>query len=623
MKIIVVLGKDNTDNPTTVTWTEKIAKTKMAEFIFFDYLNTNRYTIQERTLINKFNRIYNPKKVAKSSRNIENFTKREYKTIFNSALSYIQSNKLEEIIEEFKLELDTKMISFIEGDKGKEVIDEKLNELNGNVLSRIYEEEEVSKKAERGLELGLSVTEAKAYFLDNITVKNKEAINIKEYVIDGRRLFKNTDNVKLKKLKELGFKDIGFVTKENKTSRSLFSENEGRINLKESQDLYSSIIERDEDGKPTLESGKYKIDRRDTVGEIGNRSYQFQKVPFGNENTGNELQTVSDALMIKFGAEWEKANEKGLVKEYEELTKPIKKLKPVIDKYRNILLQEIREKYEGEDLEMGELKEEYKKYSDSNGNETLGEDYTINIDGKTKSITEAIVDTFMLLDNKALNRVGLMELYNRHNEILKLIDMIGNKKPYSFISSLIKPTDYRVDVKQGDTSYIAGEMKETQKAKTVYAKNKLEEFEKKNKIYDKVAAERKRLAEKNIQTGGRPTTGEDKKITHAEDMFEDESKVVDYFINQLIDLKHIYFIKVTIEKIPAKGKGKPKYAIRSNDKGKSEMLKQKIVLNRKHSGNTTNVVYMPKINYKIKQEASTLINTLNRKITLLTNIGSA
>ena len=313
--------------------------------------------------------------------------------------------------------------------------------------------------------------------------------------------------------------------------------------------------------------------------------------------------------MIKFGAEWEKENEDGLVKEYKELTKPIKKLKPIIDRYRTILMREIQEKYEGEDLEMGELKEEYEKYS--KGSETLGEDYTINIDGKTKSITEAIVDSFMLIDNKALTRDALMAQYNRHNYILKLIEMIGNKKPHSLISSLIKPTDYRVDVKQGDTSYVTSRMKEIQKAKTEYAKEELDNFEEKNPMSNKISVERARLADKKIEK-------------HARDMFEDRSKVIDYFINQLTDLKHIYFIKVTIEKIPPKGEGDPTYAIRSNkEHGKSEMLKQRILINRKYSSATTTVVDKTKTNYKIIGTANNIVNELKRKITLLKNIGSA
>lgn len=618
VKIEVELG----DTPTTITWTESIAKKKMAEFIFSDYLNSNNYTRKEQELISRFNRIYNPKKVAKSSKGIEGFTKTEYKNIFKSSLSYIQNNKLQKIIEEFNLELDEKMTSFIEEDKGKEVIDEKLSDLNNNSLSRIYEQEEVSKKAERGLELGLTENEAKAYFLDKIQVQvggeeyevetagkkekkmSKKPINTKEYIIDGRKLFSDDDNVKLKKLKELGFKQIGFAKKEQKAGRSLLAGNEGRISLGESQDLYSSIIERDEDGKPIMESGQYKM------GE--DRSYKYQKVPFGNKNTGEELQTVSDALMIKFGAEWEKKNKDGAVKKYGELTKPIKKLKPIIDRYRSILMREIQEKYEGEDLEMGELKEEYEKYSKKS--ETLGEDYTINIDGKPKSITEAIVDSIMLIDNKALptNRSALETQYRTHKDVLGLVEMIGNKKPHSFISSLIKPTDYRVDVKQGDVSFITGDMKDIQKAKTVYAKDKLEDFEDKNTMSTKIGVERARLADKKIEK-------------HAGDMFEDESKVIDYFINQLTDLKHIYFIKVTIEKIPPKKDGAdPIYAIRSNKKqGKSEMLKQRILINRKYSSAVTTVVDKTKTNYKIIATASNIINELKRNITLLKNIGSA
>lgn len=273
-------------------------------------------------------------------------------------------------------------------------------------------------------------------------------------------------------------------------------------------------------------------------------------------------------------------------------------------------MREIQEKYEGEDLEMGELKEEYEKYSETNL--TLGEDYTINIDGKTKSITEAIVDSFMLIDNKALNRVSLMAQYERHSDILKLIEMIGNKKPYSFISSLIKPTDYRVDVRQGDTSFVTDRMKEIQKEKTQYAKNELEDFEEKNPLSEKIGVERTRLADKKIEK-------------HARDMFEDKSKVIDYFINQLTDLKHIYYIKVTIEKIPSKKEeGSPTYAIRSNKKhGKSEMLKQRILINRKYSSATTTVVDKTKTDYKIIAAANNIINELKRNITLLKNIGSA
>ena len=67
--------------PEPITWSKEMAKKKLIEYLFVDYLDEQKYG-KEYNLIKRFSRIYSPKKVAKNSRAVKGFTKSAYKDIF-------------------------------------------------------------------------------------------------------------------------------------------------------------------------------------------------------------------------------------------------------------------------------------------------------------------------------------------------------------------------------------------------------------------------------------------------------------------------------------------------------------------------------------------------------------
>lgn len=584
---------------STTTWNNEMAKKKLVQYLFFEYLDESSYEDVEFNNIERFNRIYNAKKVVKESKALKSFTETEYKSIFSSAISSIENESLDKIIKDYDLKLKEDFLSFIESEKGKEVIQEEIKTLNSKALARIYEDEESMKSSEVQKDRGLDEEEANSYFkkiIEEKVITKKDKV-IKQYTIDGIEKFGDKDNVKLKKLRELGFKDIGLVRKQNKSG--LLSDDEERLSLKEGvvKDIY------------------------------GDSSYRFQKVPFGNERTGTELKSISDALMIKFGYEWEQAEEKkgrknpkNAVARYEQLQKPFKKLKIIIDKYRRILMREVKKTLEDipeEEETFDEVKDLYNEYA--KGNKELGEEYVITLDGKPQSISGAIGELFLAVNPK----LGKL-VYKKHSQVLKLVEMIGSLKPYNFISNDTTPNDYKVDlirIKQSDgkkvsVSQIQEQIKNIQKSKTVYAKKQIEKLEKVPKQgkrrMPKIKAKqsRERMADRKIQK-------------KAQAMFEGKKAILEYFKNQLTDLNAVYFIKITVVNALKDGKSKA-YAIKSNNNdGKSEMIKKKIVFGRSRAKDIVEVKREDKTNYKEIQKASSLVNSLKRRLNILKNIGSA
>ena len=581
--LIGARGEDKT------TWSIPLAKKKLLQYLFFDYLDKSKYKDTELDNIKRFRRIYNVKTISRQSKPLKSFTETEYKSIFNSALSSIRDESLNKLIKENDLQLEKDFLSFIESDKGKEVVQEEIGTLSDRTLARIYEDTESMKDSEVQKDRGLDEQEAKAYFTKTMEEKitNKKNKVVKQYIIDGIKTFGEKDNVKFEKLRELGFKDIGLVKKQNK--KGLLSDDAERISLTEGKDIYGDV------------------------------SYKFQKIPFGDERKGGELKTVSDALMIKFGYEWETKN-LNVIKRYNELKKPFKKLKVIIDKYRQILMREVKETLEDipeEEESLDEVKNLYKEYA--KGNKELGEEYVITLDGKPQSISGAIGELFLAVEPELGELV-----YRKHSQVLKLVEMIGTRKSHTFISSLTTPNDYKVDLlrikgedkKAVSVSKIQEEIKNIQRSKTRYAKRqieKLEEVPKKGKRrMPKIKAKqsRKRLADKKIQK-------------KAQKMFESKSAVFDYFKNQLTDLNAVYFIKITIVNAQKDGKSKA-YDIKSNNNdGKSEMIKKKIVFGRSYAKDVVEVKREGKTHYLEMQKASSLVNTLKRRFNTLKNIGSA
>ena len=565
--------------PEPITWSKELAKKKLIEYLFVDYLDEQKYG-KEYNLIKRFSRIYSPKKVAKNSKALQGFTKTAYKDIFKEALTSIEGEKIEQLIE--PLQLKKEFEDFTKSEKGQEVIKEEINDLSDKVLARIYEDTEKMKSAELEKDRGLPEDEAKAYFTKIMKVEDKKIKEdlVRKYTIDGMGDFGNKENIKLKKLKQLGFKDIGLVSKQKK--ESLLGDDGGRLSLEDTKDIY------------------------------GDSAYRFQKVLFGKDEafggekdaTGEELKSVSDALMIKFGYEWEQKNE-DKVKQYQELQKPFLKLKKIIDRYRDVLMREVEPMLEGEDEEAKSLQEIYNLYS--RGNKKLGDEYTITLDGKLQGIPEALGELFLAVfpDEPAGSKV-----YEEHRNVLKLIKMIGRKRR-SFVSRDTDKNDYKVDIlrveKDGDgknitVSTLKEQINQIQKEKTKYAKAKMKKLEKKTIGYEV-----------------KPSRALQKK---ASEMFKSKDEVFDFFKSQLTDLNAVYFIQLTIKNKQEKGKSKG-YSIRSNkDEGKSEMIKKKIVFERSFAKDIARVSREDKKDYKEIQKASGLINNLKRGLNLLRNTGS-
>lgn len=615
MAIKIKVDLIGTRGVSTTTWSIPLAKKKLLQYLFFDYLDKSKYEDTELDNIKRFRRIYNVKTISRQSKSLKSFTETEYKSIFNSALSSIRDESLNKLIEENDLQLEEDFLSFIESDKGKEVVQEEIGTLSDRTLARIYEDTESMKDSEVQKDRGLDEQEAKAYFTKTMEEKitNKKDKVVKQYIIDGIKTFGEKENVKFKKLRELGFKDIGLVKKQNK--KGLLSDDAERISLTEGKDIY------------------------------GDASYQFQKIPFGDERKGGELKTVSDALMIKFGYEWETKNPNA-IKRYNELQKPFKKLKVIIDKYRQILMREVKETLEDipdEEESLDEVKNLYKEYA--KGNKELGEEYVITLDGKPQSIAGAIGELFLAVEPKLGELV-----YKKHSQVLKLVEMIGTRKSHTFISNDTTPNDYKVDLlrikgedeKAVSVSKIQEEIKNIQKSKTKYAKRQIEKLETVNPLFAKLTKKEKEKAlkrygsakeydkaekEKNkakIKGETSRTRMADRKIQKkAQKMFESKSAVFDYFKNQLTDLNAVYFIKITIVNAQKDGKSKA-YDIKSNNNdGKSEMIKKKIVFGRSYAKDIVEVKRERKTHYLEMQKASSLINTLKRRFNTLKNIGSA
>lgn len=613
MAIKIKVDLIGTRGVSKTTWSLPLAKKKLLQYLFFDYLDKSKYKDTELDNIKRFRRIYNVKAISSQSKSLKSFTETEYKSIFNSALSSIRNESLNKLIKENDLQLEKDFLSFIESDKGKEVVQEEIGTLSDRTLARIYEDTESMKDSEVQKDRGLDEQEAKAYFTKTMEEKitNKKNKVVKQYIIDGIKTFGEKENAKFKKLRELGFKDIGLVKKQNK--KGLLSDDAERLSLKEGvvRDIY------------------------------GDASYKFQKVPFGNEKTGSELGTVSDALMIKFGYEWETKNPNA-IKRYNELKKPFKKLKAIIDKYREILMREVKKTLEDipeEEESLDELKDLYKEYS--KGNKELGEEYVITLDGKPQSISGAIGELFLAVEPKLGELV-----YRKHSQVLKLVEMIGTRKSHTFLSNDTTPNDYKVDLlrikgedeKAVSVSKIQEEIKNIQKSKTVYAKKQIEKLEKVNPLFadlpekekekalkeygsEEAYAKKREIKERAAES--RKGMADSKIQKKAQKMFESKSAVFDYFKNQLTDLNAVYFIKITIVNAQKDGKSKG-YDIKSNnDDGKSEMIKKKIVFGRSYAQDVIKVKREEKTHYLEMQKASSLVNTLKRRFNTLKNIGSA
>lgn len=599
--------------PEPITWSKELAKKKLIEYLFVDYLDEQKYG-KEYNLIKRFSRIYSPKKVAKNSRALKEFTKTAYKDIFKEALTSIEGESIGQLIE--PLELKKEFEDFTKSEKGQEVIKEEINDLSDKVLARIYEDTEKMKSAELEKDRGLSEDEAKAYFTKIMKVEDKTIKEdlVRKYTIDGISDFGKKENIKLKKLKQLGFKDIGLVSKKKK--ESLLGDDGGRLSLEDTKDVY------------------------------GDSAYRFQKVLFGKDEafggekdaTGEELKSVSDALMIKFGYEWEQKNE-DKVKQYQELQKPFLKLKKIIDRYRDVLMREVEPMLEGEDEEAKSLQEIYNLYS--RGNKKLGDEYTITLDGKLQGIPEALGELFLAVFP---NEPAGSKVYEEHRNVLKLIKMIGRKRR-SFVSRDTDKNDYKVDIlrveEDGDgknitVSTLKEQINQIQKDKTKYAKAQIKKLETANPLFADLGKDKKKdalnrygsaeaydEAQEIKERGTKARAGLADKISKkASEMFKSKDEVFNYFKNQLTDLNAVYFIQLTIKNKREKGKSKG-YSIRSNkDEGKSEMIKKKIVFERSFASNIARVSREDKTDYKEIQKASGLINNLKRGLNLLRNTGS-
>ena len=597
---------DSSRKNIAYTWNETIAKRKFKEYIFYNYLETKLPEYKNYTTD------YNPKKVAAQSTKgkVEGFTKTEFKNIFKSAITEIENTPIKKLIED--IEITAELNSFFETPKGKEILDESISTLNTRVLSSIFEQERFRKESMLAVERGLNNLEVVDYFKNKVKVKRvektrtsgkgkekkKKVVEIhKKFIIDGVELFKEPNNVKANELKKLGFTRASLGKEQKDTFNTSDSDARMFVSEAKTSSIYPSSV--------MGETGKYSINLITPLVPISVKIKGLgeQVVPLVAES-GQELLSVSDSLLIPFGAEWER-NNKAEVERYKELIKPFKEMKNIIDdyvKYINRLKDEhfgIKSHEDKEKLNKKELEKFLKEL-------------------KTKVIDDPQGKLIAERMRRAYPAGGF---YNEHKNILNNITMVGTKKKYQLFYPNIRKDDYKIDIGRGlkteDNKKIKSQrddMIEISKKKTEFAKEKLDDID-----TGEVKETRAKLSQRkitNIISRGAKGIENLPKMS-AEEIFENkDGEIVRLFANQLSDLKNTYFISLNIKKVI--GKDKTVYRMFSNKDGKSFIAKRPILFNEKKP---TAFAEDKETDEKLLGKAREFINTIKKRTRLLKNIG--
>tara|TARA_B100000963_G_scaffold121882_1_gene106279 strand:+ start:10618 stop:12432 length:1815 start_codon:yes stop_codon:yes gene_type:complete len=586
------------------TWNATIAKKKLTEFIFADFLNKAKYS-DELEGIKKYNRKYKPKTVDRNTKGTKGYTKTEFVTIYKQAIEKIEDESIGKLLEDGKIQLNEDMTEFMNSKKGEELKKLSISELVGDTLGELFEDTELSRKAEMKLERGLTTAEVDEYFTDRIEVENRKGFRI--FKLDGMELFGKRNNIKYQTLKKLGFKNIGLSTAggdEGKSEGSVFGSGDGRLPLNEIGEVFAPAGKYKFNDKKDLDSARpistaARFPRQvkdvkdiqvaeDTQGKgpVKVPMKQMRTPDFSAKNqvvdlsskTGEILSTIPDTLFILYGGKWEQENKED-VKRYRQLSQPLREMKPVLESYRRYLIKLFKDEY-GEDLDdvTDKEKEEFltkikrTKFGDNSTEKQLRE---------------------------RMAKIAGVDTYATHSLVLNNFIMVGNREEKDLLSSLTTPDEYKVNI---DNLEVLDKLKEIRIAKREYIEQQINELES-DEIRDDT---RKKLAEGKL-------------TNFAEEIYNGEKTLIDLFGNLLRDLNKVYNIQIVIK--ATETKSGTNYAIKSPKKGpKSFVFSKKILLDRygsKVAERTPESEKKPKGQYIKIAKVKKFINEIKRELAII------
>jgi len=573
------------------TWNATIAKKKLIEFIFADYLDKGKYS-NELEAIKKYNRKYRPKTVDRNTKGTKGYTKTEFVTIYKQAIEKIEDESIGKLLEEAKIELNEDMTEFMNSEKGEELKKLSISELVGDTLGELFEDTELSRKAEMKLERGLTTAEVDEYFTDRIEVENRKGFRI--FKLDGMDLFSKRNNIKYQTLKKLGFKNIGLSTAggdEGKSEGSVFGSGDGRLPLNELGEVFTPAPTGEETAASNVPRQVKDIKNiqvaEDTQGKGPVRvpmkpmrtpdfSAKNQVVDLSSK-TGEILSTIPDTLFILYGGKWEQENKED-VKRYRQLSQPLREMKPVLESYRRYLIKLFKDEY-GEDLDDVTDKEK--------------EEFLTKIKGTGFGYNS----TEKQLRERMAKIAGVDDVvYATHSLVLDNFIMVGNREEKDLLSSLTTPDEYKVNI---DNLEALDKLKEIRIAKREYIEQQIDELES-DEIRDKT---RKKLAEGKL-------------TNFAEEIYNGKKTLIDLFGNLLRDLNKVYNIQIVIKATESKG-DKTNYAIKSPKGGpKSFVFSKKILLDR-YGSKVAQRAKLPKTDYRDISKIRKFVNEIKRELAII------
>lgn len=580
------------------TWNATIAKKKLTEFIFADFLNKGKYS-DELQGIKKYNRKYRPKTVDRNTKGTKGYTKTEFVTIYKQAIEKIEDESIGQLLEDGKIELNEDMSKLINSTKGEELKKLSISELVGDTLGELFEDTELSRKAEMKLERGLTTAEVDEYFTDRIEVEDRKGFRI--FKLDGMKLFGKRNNVKYQTLKKLGFKNIGLSTAggdKGKSEGSVFGSGDGRLPLNELGEVFSPTgrfkDKKDiDDNKPMMTAARFPRQVKDVKdikvaedakgkGPVRVPMKPMRTPDFSAKNqvvdlsskTGEILSTIPDTLFILYGGKWEQENKED-VKRYTQLSQPLREMKPVLESYRRYLIKLFKDEY-GEDLD-DVTDEEKEKFLTKIKRTNFGDNST------EKQLRERMAE------------IAGVDTYVTHSLVLDNFIMIGNREEKDLLSSLTTPDEYKVNI---DNLEALDKLKEIRIAKREYIEQQINELES-DEIRDDT---RKKLAEGKL-------------TNFAEEIYNGEKTLIDLFGNLLRDLNKVYNIQIVIK--ATETKSGINYAIKSPKDGpKSFVFSKKILLDR-YGSKVAQRANVPKTAYQDLDKIKKFVNEIKRELAII------
>lgn len=580
------------------TWNATIAKKKLTEFIFADFLNKGKYS-DELQGIKKYNRKYRPKTVDRNTKGTKGYTKTEFVTIYKQAIEKIEDESIGKLLEDGKIELNEDMTEFMNSKKGEELKKLSISELVGDTLGELYEDTELSRKAEMKLERGLTTAEVDEYFTDRIEVENRKGFRI--FKLDGIKLFGKRNNVKYQTLKKLGFKNIGLSTAggdKGKSEGSVFGSGDGRLPLNELGEVFTPTgrfkDKKDlDDNKPMMTAARFPRQVKDVKdfkvaedakgkGPVRVPMKQMRTPDFSAKNqvvdlsskTGEILSTIPDTLFILYGGKWEQENKED-VKRYMQLSQPLREMKPVLESYRRYLIKLFKDEY-GEDLD-DVTDEEKEKFLTKIKRTNFGDNST------EKQLRERMA------------KIAGVDTYATHSLVLDNFIMVGNREEKDLLSSLTTPDEYKVNI---DNLEVLDKLKEIRIAKREYIEQQIKE-----------------LASDEVRDDTRKKLAEGKLTKFAEEIYNGEKTLIDLFGNLLRDLNKVYNIQIVIK--ATETKSGTNYAIKSPKGGPKSFVFSKKILLDSYGSKVAQRAKVPKTAYQDLDKTKKFVNEIKRELAII------